>query len=130
VALMLHDRVRRVGGMAHVLLPHEAMSRDRTRPGKFASTATPHLVDEMRRFGAGSDLVAIMVGGASMFGPLLGSGINMGERNVAAVREALLRARIPVLAEDVGGDYGRSVYFDVADGSVRVVSMRHGEHQL
>lgn len=130
VAVMLHDRERRVGGMAHVLLPHESMSRDRSKPAKFANTAVPLLADEMRRHGAGRRLVAHIVGGASMFGPLLASGVNMGERNVGAVREALSVAGIPLVGEDVGGDYGRSVYFDVADGSIRVVSMRHGERQL
>lgn len=130
VAIMLHDAEAKVGAMAHVLLPHESLSLDRTKPAKFASTATPFLVDEMRRYGAGSRIVARIVGGASMFGPLLGSGVNMGERNIAAVRDGLERAGIPLLAEDVGGDYGRSVFFDVATGAVRVVSMRHGEHAL
>ena len=65
-----------------------------------------------------------------MFGALLSSGINMGERNVEGVRQSLRVAGIPLVGEDVGGDYGRSVYFDVSTGDVRVVSMRHGERTL
>lgn len=130
VAVMLYDRQRRIGALAHVLLPHESLSRDRTRPAKFASTATAFLLDEMRRHGASGTPVARIAGGASMFGALLASGINMGERNIEAVRQSLAAAGIPLVGEDVGGDYGRSVYFDVSVGEVRVVSMRHGERVL
>jgi chemotaxis protein CheD len=130
VALMLYDKLTRVGAMAHILLPNESMSRERGRPTKFASTATVFLLDEMRRFGASGEPLAWIVGGASMFGSLLSKGINMGERNVTAVRASLEEARIAIAAADVGGEYGRSVYFDVATGSIRVVSMRHGERTL
>lgn len=127
---MLHDPLTQVGAMAHILLPHESMSRERGRPAKFASTATAFLLDEMRRFGAAGDPVAWIVGGASMFGALLSNGVNMGERNITAVRKSLEEAGVALIAEDVGGDYGRSVSFDVATGSVRVSSMRHGERTL
>lgn len=131
VAIVLHDADARIGALAHVLLPHESLSRDRGHPAKFATTAVPLLLRELGRAGSGGPWVAKLVGGASMFGALLaGGGINMGERNLAAVRQALAAARIPVVAEDVGGDYGRSAYLDVATGVVRVVSIRHGEHAL
>lgn len=131
VAIILHDASARIGALAHVLLPHESLSRDRGHPAKFASTAVPLLLRELRRAGSAGPCVAKLVGGASMFGALLaGGGVNMGERNVTAVREALAAARVPVVAEDVGGDYGRSAYLDVATGKVRVVSIRHGEHAL
>ncbi|MCC6319241.1 MAG: chemotaxis protein CheD [Gemmatimonadaceae bacterium] len=130
VAVMLHDGVARVGALAHVLLPHESLSRDRSRPAKFGSTAVPFLLNEMRRHGSRAQPVARIVGGASMFGALLSSGVNMGERNVDAVKQRLAASGIPLIGEDVGGDYGRSVYFDVATGEVRVVSMRHGRRIL
>jgi chemotaxis protein CheD len=130
VALLLYDERTKVGAMAHILLPNESMSRDRGKPTKFASTATAFLLDEMRRFGAAGSPVAWIVGGASMFGSLLSNGINMGERNITAVRASLDEAGVTLVAADVGGDYGRSVYFDVATGSIRVVSMRHGERIL
>jgi chemotaxis protein CheD len=131
VAIVLYDAGARVAGLAHVLLPNDNYSRDRSRPAKFAESAVPHLVAEMRRAGAGGPLTARLVGGASMFGALLsGSGVNMGERNVVAAREALARARIPVIAEDVGGDYGRSVVLCVQNGSLTVRSMQRGTREL
>jgi chemotaxis protein CheD len=132
VAIMLYDSSAHVGGMAHVLLPDETMSRDRSNRAKFPRTAIPLLLEEMRRLGASADRVrAKIVGGASMFGNLLPpAGINIGERNIAAVRAALAGANLPLVAEDTGSDYGRSVFFHLADGRVEVRSLRKGTRVL
>jgi chemotaxis protein CheD len=132
VAIILHDPVAKVGGLAHVLLPAESMSRDRSNPAKFTATVLPILVGEMLSVGAvGNRMRAKIVGGASMFGNLIpAGGINIGERNVIAVKEVLAGAKIPIVAEDTGSDYGRSVYLNVADGAVEVRSLRKGSRVL
>lgn len=125
VAIMLHDRTAKVGGMAHVLLPEPALSRDADNHAKFASTAVPLLLREMGALGARANrMEARLAGGASMFSTLMVPGsLNMGERNIRASREALRKAGIPVLGESVGGDYGRSVRFTVAEGRTVVSSV-------
>ncbi|HKG95060.1 MAG TPA: hypothetical protein VKA84_24295 [Gemmatimonadaceae bacterium] len=130
VAIVLHDRAAQVAGLAHVLLPSESMSRDRSNLAKFPSTAVPLLLGEMRKLGARGPLWAKLVGGASMFQKLLANGTNMGERNLDATRIALGAAGVPILAEDVGGDYGRSVYLDVRSGRVLVRSLKRGDLEL
>jgi chemotaxis protein CheD len=131
VAIVLHDAAAAVGGLAHILLPDATLSRDQANRAKFPGTAVPLLVAEMRRLGARGALQAKIVGGASMFGALLpAGGINMGERNVAATRRALEAAGIPVIGDDTGGDYGRSVYLDVGTGRVLVRSLRRGDRTL
>jgi chemotaxis protein CheD len=131
VAIMLYDAGTQIGGMAHILLPSREMSRRPDQSAKFAETAVPLLLAEMRHAGAltsASGLVAKIVGGASMFAPLLSSGgINMGERNLIATRAALAAAGVSLVAEDVGGGHGRNVYFDVATGAVRVRSLHSTE---
>lgn len=131
VALILYDRAAGVGALAHILLPNEALSRARGGPAKYASTAVAHLLQEMRALAPIYAPEARIVGGASMFATILkGGGVNMGERNVAATRRALAAAGVSLASEDVGGDYGRSVFFDVATGAVRVTSIRHGDRIL
>jgi chemotaxis protein CheD len=131
VAIMLYAPGERVGALAHVLLPEEELSRDRSNPAKFASTAVPMLLAEVRARGGTGPVVAKIAGGASMFGALLsGSGLNMGDRNLDATRRALAAANIPLVAEDVGGDFGRNVYLHLADGRVTVRSLRRGDHVL
>ena len=130
IAIVLYDEAVRVGGLAHILLPSQAMSRQTANPAKFPATAVPLLVTEMRALGA-RRMTARIIGGASMFGALLpAGGVNMGERNITATRQALAAAGIPTVGEDIGGDHGRSVYFTVGDGRVLVRSLKAGDRVL
>lgn len=128
VAIVLHDPQAHVGGLAHVLLPSTGMSQDRSNRAKFPSTAVPLLCDRMQALGARTGRMrARIVGGASMFTSLLSAtGLQIGERNVVATRAALEHAGIPIIAQEVGGDYGRSVYFNVDDGRLVVKSLKAG----
>lgn len=128
VAIALHDAQAHVGGLAHVLLPSTGMSQDRTNRAKFPSSAVPLLCERMQALGARAGRIrAKIVGGASMFTSLLSAtGLQIGERNVVATRVALEQAGIPIVAQDVGGDYGRSVYFSVHDGRLVVKSLKAG----
>lgn len=133
VAIALYDREAKVGGLAHILLPSMAMSRETSNPAKFPESIVPVMLAEMRKLGSvmSARVSAKIVGGASMFGQLAtGSGINVGERNVAATREVLAAAGIPLLAEDTGLDYGRSVYFHLEDGRVEVRSLKKGDRVI
>lgn len=132
VALLLHDPEAKVGAMAHVLLPDPSSSRDPSNPAKFATSAVPLLLKSLERLGADRRrMEAKLVGGASMFSALVPKRTpTMGTRNVSAARGALDAAGIPVTAEDLGGDHGRSVRFDPGSGRVRVTSVRHDDVAL
>ena len=131
VAIALYDPETQTGGLAHILLPNMSMSRETSNPAKFPETIVPIMLDEMRRLGASARISAKIAGGASMFGQLVnGTGINVGERNIVATREALAAAKIPLVAEDTGLDYGRSVYFHLSDGRVEVRSLKKGDRVL
>ena len=133
VAVILHDAVIKAGGLAHVLLPSPSVGRPRAdSPGRFAPTAVAALIEGLRALGGEPRrMTARLVGGASMFSGLQPPGtIQMGERNVHATREALHRHGIRLIGEAVGGDYGRSVRFDVGSGRVLVTSYEHPEIEL
>lgn len=131
VAIVLYDEASRVGGLAHILLPSEGMSRDVQNRAKFPATAVPLLLEQMRSRGSRGPITARIAGGASMFGALLPSGgINMGERNVDATRRVLDEARLPLVGQDTGGDYGRSIYLYVRDGRMLVKSLAKGNRVL
>jgi chemotaxis protein CheD len=132
VAIMVYDPVAHVAGLAHILLPDASMSRDQSNPAKFPGTIVPILLDEMRMHGASPLRIrAKIVGGASMFSNLMtASTMNIGERNVVAVRATLSSAKVPIVAADTGSDHGRSVYLFVDDGRVEVRSLRKGTHVI
>jgi len=133
VAVILHDPVAQVGGLAHVLLPSPAVGRPRPdQPARFAPIAVATLLEGLLALGAErSRLTARLVGGASMFTALQPPGtLQMGERNVTASREALHRHGLRLVGEVVGGDFGRSVDFEIATGRVVVTSYEKGSVDL
>jgi chemotaxis protein CheD len=116
IGLALIDRRAAIAGLAHVVLP-AAEGRDGS-PGKFADTGVPALLDAVAGLGARRTRVeAVLVGGASMFS-FGGNGLEVGQRNDAAVREQLAKLRIPVVAAETGGSKGRTIRVHVATGLV------------
>ena len=131
VAIVLYERAYKIGALAHILLPHDSLTAVHQPPAKSATSAVPVMVRRMRELNGGGEIEARLVGGASMFAPLLIPGsLSLGARNVAAARAACAAANIPIVAEDVGGDHGRSVVFDVDDGSLLVKSIAKGDVRL
>jgi chemotaxis protein CheD len=132
VAIVLYDSAAKVGGLAHILLPSPGLSRRDANPAKFPQTAVPRLLQLMAEAGASPRrITGRLAGGASMFAALAPPGtIQMGERNVVASRQTLNRHGIPLVAEAVGGDYGRTVRLRVANGTVEVSSLAHGNRNL
>lgn len=123
VAIVLYDEASHVGGLAHVLLPDPSFS-NRDRCWLFVTEAVPALLDELEEAGAErSRLTARLVGGAAMFqdtSPQNRPAI--GRRNVSAARKILARIGIPIVAEDVGGQFGRSIDFDLSSGRIQISS--------
>lgn len=128
VAIALYNREAQMGALAHVLLPTAAPSAAPVSIGKFATTAVPAMLHRMRERGAYGAVEARLIGGATMFAPLSNSvAPSLGTRNIMAARAACAAAQIPIVAEDVGGAHGRSVYFDMVDGAVLVRAMMRAD---
>ncbi|MFW5829957.1 MAG: chemotaxis protein CheD [Planctomycetota bacterium] len=124
VAILIHDRATGCIGMDHVALPDSniAPERAKQRPGHFADTGVPALLRAMQcAAGSVSKKVSVkLVGGANVADP--NNTFNIGKRNALAVRKALWRYGLGPIAEDLGGNYSRSVSLLVDDGRVLVTS--------
>lgn len=131
VGICLYDPVMRVAGLSHIMLPSSKLTPGVEGPGKmkFADSAISILLSKMLAMGAQKPrLKAKIAGGAQMFAAISNSSIaNIGQRNVVAVKEALQELRIPIVAEDTGKDYGRTLYFCANDGIMRIKSAKKGE---
>jgi chemotaxis protein CheD len=126
VGVVLYHRAAKLGGVAHIVLPRAPGNVD--HPGKYADTAIPGLIAEMnRRLGGNSRerLTAKLAGGASMFpvdssimenAPLL----NIGQRNKEMIEQILGELSIPILARDLGGNFGRRLILDTVSGNVTI----------
>lgn len=120
VGVALLDCERAVAGLAHVMLP--VANAAYSAPAKFADRAIPALLACVERLGARRDaMIAVLAGGAQMFNAGSGApGLDLGARNEAAVRDALIDAGIPVRAAATGGGRGRTVRVRVGDAHVSV----------
>lgn len=114
VAVCLWDGVARVGGINHFLLPDGAPPSPR-----FGASAVPLLVTSVIEQGARrADLRARVIGGACVIDAFRAAAL--GAKNVEMARGRLSAEQIPIMAEDVGGDVGRKLVFDVQTGETLV----------
>ena len=113
VGVAIRDTQNKVGGLAHVMLPDSSAIRNNTNIYKFADTGIEELVRLMEKAGAKrSRMVAKIAGGARMFAfQNKNDLVRVGERNVEASLKKLKELKIPVLAQDTGDSYGRTVIF-------------------
>jgi len=124
VGVCLYDPVTKVSGMAHVMLPDsKQITREKSNPMKFADTGIDMLIKNMISLGADKKrLKAKIAGGAQMFAfNATSSSIGrIGDRNVEAVKAKLKELAIPIVAEDTGANYGRTIEFYSEDARLRI----------
>ena len=124
VGVALYYPKGRIGGLAHIMLPDSSRSRPGTVMEKYADVGLPTMIDRMKKLGADPLwMTARLVGGASMFkNPAVnGAGtFNIGESNVAACRNYLKAQKIRIAGEEVLGNKGRTMRFDLATGKIVV----------
>lgn len=119
VGIALRDPNTKIGGLAHIMLPDSTTIRNNTNIPKFADTGIEELVKRVVARGANrTKLVAKIAGGAQMFSFQGGNSeaTRVGERNVEAVKKKLAQLRIPIIAEDTGKNFGRTVIFYPENG--------------
>lgn len=133
VGIALYDPVALTGGLAHTLLPAPVRDVEGVqRSAKYTCWAVELMVEELLKCGCASDrLVAKLAGGATMFEPRYRTTHGgIGERNLAAAKAALDQCGIPLVAEDTGEDYGRSLEFSTATGVITVRALQRPLKQI
>jgi len=128
LGIAIVDPYAKVGGLAHALLASPAGGNPSGNPLKYVDRAIDSILDALAEAGcARGALLAKMAGGAHMFEavPRWGAA-NIGERNAQAARAKLQELGIPLVAEDVGGNYGRTIELQPEDGTLVVRSLRMG----
>ncbi len=131
IGIVLYDAFEKNGGLAHIMLPKSSDAKDKSNPAKFADTSIDLILGEMEKRGSlKRNIKAKIFGGANMSPNVQSTTLlNVGERNAQAVKEELEKRKIKLVAEDLGGNSGRTIYFDIQDGSVRVKTIR-GEERV
>ncbi len=130
IAVTLYDRNTTIGGLAHIMLPRVEEAHNKSHPARFSDVAIGMMIEEMKGRGAHIQNVrAKIFGGANMFPEIISSDstMNIGRRNISAVREELESHNIEIVAEEVGDHIGRTVLFNTEDGSAVVKTAHNSE---
>jgi chemotaxis protein CheD len=131
LGIILYDSEKKYGGMAHTLLPEPRPGMDVERKTKFVTTSIRLMLDELLDMGCAQDnLTAKLFGGANMFSGLQSADKEtIGQRNIRVAHETLEQLNIPLVAEDTGGNFGRTLVFDLDSGQVMVRSVREEKQE-
>lgn len=132
VGIALRDPQTKIGGLAHIMLPDSKQIKDNSNIPKFADTGIEELVRQMVAAGAAkSRLQAKIAGGAQMFSFQNKSNLlRVGERNVEATKAKLAELGIPILAQDTGDNYGRTVIFFPENGDFIIRAVGREEYKI
>ncbi|MBN1289162.1 MAG: chemotaxis protein CheD [Actinobacteria bacterium] len=141
VAVAIYDPNIKIGGLAHVMLPESAGRAGGASPGKFADTGISYLVGELIKRGAHVKRMRCKIAGGSQMFKLPGTThaasslenmprTQIGERNIEAVKQTLRDHSIKIVAEETGGDHGRTVRFNPSTGEMEVSTIAHGKKMI
>ena len=122
IGITFHSPIMKIGGMAHIMLPDSTQFNKVTNIAKFADLALPAMLEQMLRMGVTkASIQAKIAGGAQMFNYAAEKAIlDIGKRNAVAVKDQLSKLGIKLIAEQVGGNKGRTMIFDTQTGSVTI----------
>jgi chemotaxis protein CheD len=127
VAVCLHDRRLKTGGMNHYFFPKTGR-RTKTTP-QYGNVAIPALIKMMVSQGSRvEDMEAQIFGGGMR---TLSDLSSVGRQNVKMARKILKKRGIPVVSEDVGGTKGRRVLFHTRTNEAIVMKthrIRRGDY--
>lgn len=128
VGIALYDSKKKIAGLAHIMLPSSKIATASSNRAKFADTGIVDLVEQMVALGASrKDLVAKIAGGAQMFAFSNGNEVmKIGLRNSEATHAILSEMKIPIIAEDTGGNYGRTIEISSEDGRLMIKTIGFG----
>lgn len=132
VGIILYDQTIKIGGLAHIMLPDSNQIKNNENKAKFADTGIQLLLDKMLATGCRrSRVIAKIVGGSQMFSFQSDNDMmKIGQRNISATKKVLNLLGIPIIAEDTGGNYGRTIEFHTANGKLIIKTIGHGVHEI
>ena len=122
VAVTMFSPGSGVGAICHAMLPDNAGENENLR---YVDTAVRYIHRKIMEYGAKDDIVVKLFGGAQVlalenYAP---ARLTIGEMNVARAEEILNQLGLTVTNVDIGGCYGRKLYFSTMNGAVYIRRM-------
>lgn len=133
VGVVLYDESKQIAGLIHVMLPDSSLGRsDAINVAKFADTGIKALIELLKLEGVHAfKLKAKIAGGAQMFQFTSDKdSMRIGPRNVEAVKAELRKNSIPLIAEDTGGNSGRTIEFNPITSKLNIRTVNQGVSEI
>ncbi|MGM9950777.1 MAG: chemotaxis protein CheD [Lysinibacillus sp.] len=133
VGVVLYDESKHIAGLVHVMLPDSSLGRSGAlNAAKFADTGIKALIDLLKSEGVQAfRLKAKIAGGAQMFQFTSDKDtMRIGPRNVEAVKAELRKNGIPLIAEDTGGNSGRTIEFNPSTAKLNIRTVNRGVSEI
>lgn len=124
IGVCLYDKMTKIGGMLHYLLPNSAENPQRAeeKPFMFADTGMKILLEELASMGTDKKKMQVKIAGGAATLKVTSKGFDIGKRNYLAIRKILWKNGMFIDAEDTGGSTPRTLYMDIDNGNVTVKS--------
>lgn len=116
VAVCIYDAALRIGGMNHYLLPF--WNGNGLQTPKFGNIAIPKLIETMMAKGSSTQTMEAKIFGGAMMNMGSCEALMIGQKNILVAKEILKEYKIRIVAEDVGGQNGRKILFDLERGKI------------
>ncbi|MFY3793382.1 chemotaxis protein CheD [Ureibacillus sp. MALMAid1270] len=129
VGVVLYDETKKIAGLVHIMLPDSSLGKTSTlNAAKFADTGIEALIEKLKMEGAQQyRLKAKIAGGAQMFQFTTDNDtMRIGPRNVEAVKNELKKYGIPIVAENTGGNSGRTIEFNPETSLLNIRTVNAG----
>lgn len=122
LGIAIHDRVARVGGMLHAVLPRAELDPERARaePAVFVETGLPALFRACYARGARKERLVVRIAGAGTSADADHDHFEIGRRNLLIARQLFWKNGILVQGQAVGGSESRTLSLNVGSGEVSV----------
>ncbi len=121
VAVAFYSSEKKLGAMAHIVLPSSYKAKTPELKGKYADTAINRLLDLFKEKKVKTrDITVKITGGANMFAGLRTKVFDIGNKNIQAVKEELQKHNLRIKGENLRGNRGRSVFFHLTDGRIEI----------
>ena len=116
VAVAAYDPKKKMGALAHIMLPESAPKKHLADRTKYAADAIEEIIRRITRLGGNSDDIEVcLVGGANV---LKKKDDTICKNNIKSTIRFLEKKRIPIKAKLLGGTIRRGICLDIASGSV------------
>lgn len=129
VSACVRDPVFGIGGMNHFMLPLRGEEGNCAEvfsaADRYGNFAMEHLINTILKHGGRREGLEVKIFGG---GKILVNMTDIGERNIAFVREYIKTENLLLLAEDLGDVFPRKVIYHPLSGKVKVKKLNSLQH--